>query len=111
MHMSSFKVAVAGASGYAGGELVRLLLQHPQVQECAVVGVASEQWGETPVAYAVLRPGTDAGAAELQAWLNGRVGKTQRVAELLLVPQLPRSEIGKVLKRELRERYERSSEK
>ncbi|MEI2809926.1 MAG: N-acetyl-gamma-glutamyl-phosphate reductase [Nocardioides sp.] len=38
MHMSSFKVAVAGASGYAGGELVRLLLQHPQVEIGALTG-------------------------------------------------------------------------
>jgi len=102
---------ISGGFNIYPSDIEQVLLQHPQVQECAVVGVASEQWGETPVAYAVLRPGTDAGAAELQAWLNGRVGKTQRVAELLLVPQLPRSEIGKVLKRELRERYERSSEK
>ena len=38
MHMSAFKVAVAGASGYAGGELVRLLLQHPQVEIGALTG-------------------------------------------------------------------------
>ncbi|GAB2475251.1 class I adenylate-forming enzyme family protein [Comamonas humi] len=98
---------ISGGFNIYPSDIEQVLLQHPQVQECAVVGVASEQWGETPVAYAVLRPGESAGAAELQAWLNSRVGKTQRVAELLLVPQLPRSEIGKVLKRELREQYER----
>ena len=73
--------------------------------ECAVVGVPSEQWGETPVAYVVARPGTQPMAQELRDWLNARVGKTQRVADLQLAERLPRSEIGKVLKRTLREQY------
>ena len=66
----------------------------------------SEQWGETPVAYAVARPGTEPLAAHLRDWLNARLGKTQRVAELRLAASLPRSEIGKVLKRALREQYQ-----
>src|SRR2546427_7994118 len=41
-------------------------------------------WGETPVAYAVARPDATPSAAELREWLNARVGKTQRVAELRL---------------------------
>lgn len=85
------------------------LIQHPQVGECAVVGVPSEQWGETPVAYVVPGAGSHPVAGELREWLNARVGKTQRVAEVLLVEQLPRSEIGKVLKRQLREQYLQSS--
>jgi acyl-CoA synthetase (AMP-forming)/AMP-acid ligase II len=69
------------------------------------VGVPSRQWGETPVAYVVLRPQTTIAADALLGWLNARVGKTQRLADLLLVESLPRSEIGKVLKRQLREEY------
>jgi acyl-CoA synthetase (AMP-forming)/AMP-acid ligase II len=53
----------------------------------------------------VLRPQTTITADVLLAWLNTRVGKTQRLADLLLVESLPRSEIGKVLKRQLREEY------
>ena len=58
------------------------------------------------MAYAVARPDATPSAAELREWLNARVGKTQRVAELRLAASLPRSEIGKVLKRALREQYQ-----
>jgi acyl-CoA synthetase (AMP-forming)/AMP-acid ligase II len=69
-----------------------------------VFGVASETWGETPVAAVVLQPGAAIGADDLRAWVNGRVGKTQRLAQLHILSELPRSAIGKVLKRELRDR-------
>jgi acyl-CoA synthetase (AMP-forming)/AMP-acid ligase II len=82
-----------------------VLTQHPDVYECAVVGAPSEQWGETPVAFVVPRADTQPEAQALREWLNGRVGKTQRVADVRLVGFLPRSEIGKVLKRQLREQY------
>ena len=81
------------------------MLQHTEVRECAVIGVPSEAWGESPVAYVVPQPGSSPQPAELQQWLNSRVGKTQRVADLVIHTQLPRSEIGKVLKRELRTLY------
>ena len=81
------------------------LRQHPAVQECAVVGVPSHQWGETPVAFVVRHASSDVSADELRRFVNDRVGKTQRVASVLLTPALPRSEIGKVLKRELRDLY------
>ena len=44
-------------------------------------------------------------AEELKAWLNGRVGKTQRLADLIYMDTLPRSHIGKVLKKDLRDSY------
>jgi acyl-CoA synthetase (AMP-forming)/AMP-acid ligase II len=81
------------------------LRQHPAVKECAVVGVPSHQWGETPVAYVVIHETAEVSANTLRTFVNERVGKTQRVADLVIVPTLPRSEIGKVLKRELREQY------
>ena len=59
-----------------------------------------------PVAFVVLRPGHPEPADELRAWANARLGKVQRLSQLVLVDELPRSSIGKVLKRELRERLE-----
>ena len=73
--------------------------------EASVFGMASEAWGETPVAAVVLRPDAEIGAADLRAWVNARLGRTQRIAELHLLDALPRSAIGKVLKRELRESF------
>ena len=60
------------------------------------------------MAYVVVQPGTAPAVQALQDWLNSRVGKTQRVADVVLAEQLPRSEIGKVLKRELRDLYART---
>ncbi len=97
---------ITGGFNVYPSDIESVLLQHPQVAECAVIGVPSDAWGETPVAYAVAHPDATPSAAELREWLNARVGKTQRVAELRLAASLPRSEIGKVLKRALREQYQ-----
>ena len=61
--------------------------------------------GETPVGFVVAREGAGASEAELLSWINARLGKTQRLAALHYVESLPRSAIGKVLKRELRDGY------
>ncbi len=68
-----------------------------------MVGVPSVEWGETPVAFVVTHAGSDTRAEALKEWLNQRVGKTQRLSDLHVVTELPRSAIGKVLKRELRD--------
>ena len=96
---------ISGGFNIYPSDLEAELAQHPAVLEAAVVGVPSDAWGETPVAFVALKPGAAATAAEVRAFVNGRVGKTQRLADLLLVDALPRSHIGKVLKRELRDGY------
>ncbi|WP_395694169.1 class I adenylate-forming enzyme family protein [Piscinibacter sp.] len=94
---------ISGGFNIYPSDLEAALREHPAVAEAAVVGVPSEQWGETPVAFVVRRDGHADEAEALRQWLNARVGKTQRLAALHLVDELPRSAIGKVLKRELRE--------
>ena len=80
-------------------------MRHPAVGDGAVIGAPSEAWGETPVGFYVARPGfEDEDAAAIMAWVNGQVGKTQRLSALHRIDDLPRSAIGKVLKRDLRER-------
>jgi len=96
---------ISGGFNIFPSDLEAELRQHPAVEDVAVVGVPSEQWGETPVAYVVCRAGATANEATLRDWLNARVGKTQRLAALHFIDELPRSAIGKVLKRELRERH------
>lgn len=96
---------ISGGFNLYPSDLEAELRAHPAVAEVSVFGVPSELWGETPVACVVRRDGDQTTADALLAWLNARVGKTQRLADLRLVDELPRSPIGKVLKRELRERY------
>ncbi|MEP9360745.1 class I adenylate-forming enzyme family protein [Sphingomonas sp. KR3-1] len=91
---------ISGGFNIYPSDLEAVLAQHPGVADCAVIGIPSEQWGETPVGFF-----TGAGdPAEILAWFNGQVGKTQRLADLRRIDELPRSAIGKVLKRELRDR-------
>jgi acyl-CoA synthetase (AMP-forming)/AMP-acid ligase II len=96
---------ISGGFNIYPSDLESVLRDHPAIAEAAVVGVPSQRWGETPVAFVVARPGETTTAATLLAWANERVGKTQRLARVELVPGLPRSAIGKVLKRELREDF------
>jgi len=97
-------MVISGGFNIYPSDLEAVLREHPAVADAAVVGVPSVAWGETPIAFVVQRDASTR-ADELMLWLNQRVGKTQRVADLRFVTELPRSAIGKVLKRELRDRY------
>ena len=96
---------ISGGFNIYPSDLESVLSRHDAIKEAAVVGVPSRQWGETPVAFVVLEPGSSATADEIRAWANERLGKTQRLASVEVRATLPRSPIGKVLKRELREQY------
>ncbi len=93
---------ISGGFNVYPSDLEAVVRQHPAVLEVAVVGVPSERWGETPAAFVVLHPGQRLAADQLLQWTNAQLGKTQRLGSLQLLDELPRSPIGKVLKRELR---------
>ena len=98
---------ISGGFNIYPSDLEAVLAQHPAVAEASVIGVPSDAWGETPVGVYVARAGgEDEDAAAILAWANARVGRTQRLSALHRVDELPRSAIGKVLKRELRDRLE-----
>lgn len=97
-------MVISGGFNIYPSDLEMVLVQHDAVLEAAVVAMPSEEWGETPVAFVVLRPGASADAAEIKGWANARLGKFQRLNDVVMVDVLPRSAIGKVLKRELRDR-------
>ena len=96
---------ISGGFNVFPSDLEAVVRDHPDVLECAVVGVASERWGETPVAFVVARERRVLDVDTLRAWANERLGKMQRLADVRVVEQLPRSPIGKVLKRDLRDAY------
>ena len=97
---------ISGGFNIYPSDLESVLREHPDVADAAVVGVPSTAWGETPVAYVVPRAGAGITPETLMAWVNERVGKTQRLSALEFAESLPRSAIGKVLKRELRDQYQ-----
>jgi acyl-CoA synthetase (AMP-forming)/AMP-acid ligase II len=95
---------ISGGFNIYPSDIEAILAQHPAVADCTVVGVASERWGETPVGFYVPRGGSEAGVDAIIAETNAKLGKTQRLSALYQADELPRSAIGKVLKRELRDR-------
>jgi long-chain acyl-CoA synthetase len=96
---------ISGGFNIYPSDIEAVLLQHPDVAEASVVGVSSERWGETPVGFVVLREGASADADAVRDWANQRLGKTQRLAAVQATDGLPRSAIGKVLKRDLRDAW------
>jgi acyl-CoA synthetase (AMP-forming)/AMP-acid ligase II len=98
---------ISGGFNIYPSDLEAELRAHPDVADVSVVGVESEKWGETPVAFVVPRPQASIAAPDLMAWANARLGKMQRLSAIVFVDVLPRSPIGKVLKRELREQHSR----
>jgi acyl-CoA synthetase (AMP-forming)/AMP-acid ligase II len=95
-------MVISGGFNIYPSDLEAVLREHAAVADVAVVGVPSAEWGESPVAFVVPRPGAPE-AAVLRAWANERLGKTQRLVDLRYLDELPRSDIGKVLKRQLRD--------
>lgn len=96
---------ISGGFNIYPSDLEAELRQHPELSDVTVVGVPSTSWGETPVAYVVAKNGCDVSADAVRDWFNARVGKTQRLNRVILTQELPRSAIGKVLKRELRDAF------
>ena len=96
---------ISGGFNVYAIDLERVLLDHPDIKDVAVVAAPSEQWGETPVAFVVIKQGADVNSESIREWANKQLGKAQRVSEVRFLDELPRSPIGKILKRELRDQY------
>jgi acyl-CoA synthetase (AMP-forming)/AMP-acid ligase II len=98
-------VIISGGFNIYSFELEQVLLGHHAVEEVAVIGIPSHRRGEAPLALVV--PGGEGmvTAAELTAWANGQLGPIQRLVGVEFRNRLPRSSLGRVLKRELRAPY------
>ena len=96
-------IIISGGFNIYPSDIEAELARHEDVVEAAVVGVSSERWGETPVGFVTLRHDARVDEPALLEWANARLGKTQRLSNLTIVDSLPRSAIGKILKRELRD--------
>ncbi|MBB3034399.1 long-chain-fatty-acid--CoA ligase [Alteriqipengyuania lutimaris] len=80
-----------------------VLQGHPAIRDVLVIGVPDDYHGEMPRAYATLQPDAKAPSAEaLREWLNGRVGKHERVDEIVIRKELPVTMVGKLDRKALR---------
>ena len=85
----------------APNELEALLLEHPDVKDCAVVGVTDREAGEIPKAFVVLKPGATADGGALMDFLRNKVAGYKRIRQVELINVIPRSPSGKILRRML----------
>jgi acyl-coenzyme A synthetase/AMP-(fatty) acid ligase len=87
----------------APAELEAILITHPQVADCAVIGVPDDEAGELPKAF-VVPAGDDLDADALAAFVAEQVAPHKRIHAIELVAEIPRSPSGKILRRLLRDR-------
>ena len=80
------------------------LASHPSILEAATIGIPHPEKGETVKSFVVLKPGLSLTAEELTAWLRERLAPYKVPRELEFLPELPKSTVMKILRRELRER-------
>ncbi len=100
---------ISGGINVYPRDIEEVIVMHPSVRETAVFGIQHDKWGETPVAAVILADGQTVSASELRDWINENVGaKFQKVHDVLVLEEFPRSAAGKTLKRELRETYSRT---
>ena len=93
---------ISGGSNIYPREIEEVLLRHPAVAECSVVGRAHPEWGEEVVAFVVLRAGVAVTPGELDALCLEHIARFKRPREYRFVAGLPKNNYGKVLKTELR---------
>lgn len=95
---------ISGGFNVFPSEVEQVLWSHPAIEDCAVIGVPNDKWGEQVTAVVELKDGATADSAELITYCKERLGSIKAPKELLF-RDLPRSSIGKVLKRQLRDEY------
>jgi acyl-CoA synthetase (AMP-forming)/AMP-acid ligase II len=93
---------ISGGFNVYPAEVERVLLSHPAVRECAVVGTPDEHWGEKVTAVVELKHGRCASEQELIARCKERIGSYKAPKRIEFWPDLPRSANGKVLRTEIR---------
>jgi len=96
---------ITGGFNVFPNEIEQVVSTHPAVQECAVVGVPDEKWGEAVKAVVQLKPGQSCTGEELMALVKSELGSVKTPKSVDFIEQLPRSPVGKVLKVEIREGY------
>ncbi len=101
-------IAVGGFKVFPS-QVEAVLEEHPAVKEVLVIGVPNERMGEMPRAFVTLQDGASEDGAALRDWLNPRVGKHERVDAVVVRASLPKTMIGKLDRKTLREELAREA--
>ena len=98
-------IIVSGGENISSLEVEKILLAHPAVLEAVVIPVPDEKWGEAPKALVVLKLGADTTAGELIEFCRAHLSHYKCPHSVEFLESLPKTGTGKLLKRELRQRY------
>jgi len=113
LHITDRKkdMIITGGFNVYPSEVEQVIWSHPAVQDCAVIGVPDEKWGEAVKAVVELNVGQSVAADELIALCKEKLGSVKAPKSIEFVASLPRSTVGKVLKKDLRQQYWKGAER
>lgn len=113
LHITDRKkdMIISGGFNVYPSEVEQVIWSHPAVQDCAVIGVPDEKWGEAVKAVVELNAGRSVGAEEIIALCKAKLGSVMAPKTVDFVAILPRSPVGKVLKKDLRAQYWQSAQR
>ncbi len=96
---------ISGGENIYPAEIERVLAEHPDLADVAVIGVPDAQWGEVPKAVVVAAPGATIDESALLLWCRGQLASFKCPRSVDVLDELPRNPTGKVLKKDLRKPY------
>ena len=94
---------ISGGFNVYSSEVEQAVLSHPDIQDCAVVGLPDDKWGERVVAVVQPHAGRSVDPAALTAYVKERIGSIKAPKQVEVWTDLPRSKVGKVLKNEIKD--------
>jgi acyl-CoA synthetase (AMP-forming)/AMP-acid ligase II len=97
-------MVITGGFNVYSTEVEQAIMQHPAVQDCAVIGLPDDKWGERLTAVVQLRTGATVDPSEITSFVKHRIGSVKTPKQIEVWPDLPRSKVGKILKNELKAR-------
>jgi acyl-CoA synthetase (AMP-forming)/AMP-acid ligase II len=102
---------ISGGENVYPAEVENAIYGHPEVAEVAVIGVPSQRWGEEVKAVIVAKPGHTPREDDVIAWARERIAAFKAPKSIEIIDAFPRTATGKVLRRELKEKYWRGYER